>query len=477
MANFAARLGSIAIGLFAAGFTPEASAGGPAEVLGWTELPDTRIDDVCACTQGFPEVCAVLQCAGITAAWNSAVMDTARNRLVIWGGGHNDYYGNELYALDLQTFTMERLTDPGLPLALCTGATANGTQASSRHTADAIVYMEHADRMFVFGGAIACSSGGFSGDTWTYDFASQAWIEHSPSGPTPDALAAITGYDPNGQRVLLHDNNRLFSYSLQDDAYTELSQSSVDWHATGVVDPVREDFWIIGSGQAIRYDIGAGSDHAQQALVTTGDQDVVARNMPGVAYDPVSDAIVGWADGGDVFSLDLDTLAWTRHPTEGDPGPHALDNGTFKRWSYSVALNAFAVVNATDQNAYVYRLTRGLGPQPPGGSEDGGSDDGESDSGESDSGAGDSSEDDGDAESADGLDGNGNDEDGGPGGGSSGPDPVADATSGDSGGAADGDASGCSCRNGSTPPPLPLALVLAFLIGPRRRAIPASARR
>jgi len=34
-------------------------------------------------------------------AWSGGALDTKRDRLVIWGGGHADYYGNELYAFYL----------------------------------------------------------------------------------------------------------------------------------------------------------------------------------------------------------------------------------------------------------------------------------------------------------------------------------------------------------------------------------------
>jgi len=38
--------------------------------------------------------------------------DTKSNRLIIWGGGHGDYFGNEVYGLDLNNMTMSRLTEP-----------------------------------------------------------------------------------------------------------------------------------------------------------------------------------------------------------------------------------------------------------------------------------------------------------------------------------------------------------------------------
>jgi hypothetical protein len=37
------------------------------------------------------------------AAWGGGAHDTKRDRLIVWGGGHGDYGGNELYAFDVNT--------------------------------------------------------------------------------------------------------------------------------------------------------------------------------------------------------------------------------------------------------------------------------------------------------------------------------------------------------------------------------------
>jgi hypothetical protein len=44
--------------------------------------------------------------------WSSVALDTQRDRLYISGGGHNGYYGNEIYGFDLRTGAWLRLTDP-----------------------------------------------------------------------------------------------------------------------------------------------------------------------------------------------------------------------------------------------------------------------------------------------------------------------------------------------------------------------------
>jgi chitodextrinase len=51
---------------------------------------------------------------GVFQAWNgAAVVDFGDAKsMLFWGGGHQDYYGNEVYCLDLDTLQFSRLTEP-----------------------------------------------------------------------------------------------------------------------------------------------------------------------------------------------------------------------------------------------------------------------------------------------------------------------------------------------------------------------------
>jgi hypothetical protein len=55
---------------------------------------------------------ALLQAQGVVNAWSGGVYDPVLDQLLIWGGGHTDYAGNEVYAFDMGSLTWQRLTDP-----------------------------------------------------------------------------------------------------------------------------------------------------------------------------------------------------------------------------------------------------------------------------------------------------------------------------------------------------------------------------
>jgi len=327
--------------------------------LGWHQIPNTKLRSVCPPT-GFGGTTYDFRyhCAGLVDSWNSAAMDTRRNRLVIWGGGHNDYLGNELYALDLGSLSVKRLTDPGLPVTptTCPETVAGGTQPNSRHTYDGIAYVEHADSLFAFGGSLA-SCGSFSTATWMYSFATEKWEQRKPTGRIPRAdPGVVTAYDPVSKKVFVHDLESLYAYDPAADRYEHLSGGmEIDYHMTAVLDPVRRKLLVVGHGQAYIYDVGPGSWHMRRNLRSTGGDPIVKSSYPGMAYDPVRDRIVAWNGGDTVYSLNLETRVWTPITYPGGPGP-ADENGTYKRWSYSPASGVFVVINSVDRDVYALRL-------------------------------------------------------------------------------------------------------------------------
>lgn len=324
------------------------------EGKGWLELPDTALLNVCACTHGFPELCASGGCAGIF-AWSSGAYDSRRSRLIIFGGGHSDYFGNELYALSLSDSTMMRLNDPGLPLADdCSFSTANGTQAGSRHTYDALLYLEHSDRLWTFGGSMT-PCGYLSQDTWTYSFADEQWEQHQPTGPIPNAVPGIVAdYDPMSQKIFMHDDHSLYSYDVEQKSFELLLENdTIDYHMTGVIHPVARKLVVVGYGSVYVY--GIDGDYEPVTLETTGASELVSSGYPGLAFDEESGKIVGWNGGDSAFSLDLESGVWTALTSPNGPGT-ANETGTYKRWRYVPGESSFVLVNGPAQNAFLFRL-------------------------------------------------------------------------------------------------------------------------
>ena len=334
--------------------------------LGWYQIPNTQLQSVCPSNNfGGSNYAFANNCDAVTTAWNSGAFDSNRNRLIIWGGGHSDYSGNEIYALDLKTEKMVRVTDPGAPAAGCPEAIAGGAQPNSRHTYDGISFMPNADRLFVVGGSLA-TCGGMSEGTWTFDFKTNKWQDMKVSGSHPSGVPGIvSAFDPNTGKVFVHDDGKLYAYDIATNNYAVLLENArIDYHMTAVIDPKRKKMVILGGGEQWIIDISGTGGYKQVALGSTGGGSIIGTTSPGLAYDAAEDKIVAWQGGNSAYALNLDTKAWTAVTFTGGPGS-AMNNGTIGRWDYVPSLNAFVVVNSVDNNAYTLRWSTKSGVIKP----------------------------------------------------------------------------------------------------------------
>jgi chitodextrinase len=375
---------------------------------GWQQLPNTQLQSVCP-ANGFglevsdnkPYLFSGM-CHNVFAAWSGGIADTTRNRLLIWGGGHVDYGGNELYSLNLSAnpVTLTRLTDPSLPVydgnaVSCTTTMPDG-RPNIRHTTNSMTYLPSADRMFLFGGGVACGNGSHYDDTWTLDLSAigsagaSGWQAMDPvatctgclnlyvnpsSGHAGDNWWSVVDYDPNTQTVFMFFDNALAQYNYKTNSYKKLASLSAATlvGAGGVIDPKRKLFFIIGNDD---WRPGYSSLHHLRVIDISGNDpsytfqdwtsqvtgcDALTTAMyPGLAYDSAIDRIVGWPSGGnDVYVFNPDTKSCTVQSYPNGPvGPPsgATTDGIFGRFRYFPAMDAFAVVPNTNQNAYLLHI-------------------------------------------------------------------------------------------------------------------------
>src|SRR5690242_10068870 len=118
---------------------PQAAVAQIPSTLGWYQIPNSKLSQVCP-SGTYPA------CLNV-GAYSGGTMDTTRNRMIVWGGGHDDYGGNEVYAFDMNTLTPMRLTASG-PGACTMDSCDGGITPDSRHTYAELAYMPNVDRMF-----------------------------------------------------------------------------------------------------------------------------------------------------------------------------------------------------------------------------------------------------------------------------------------------------------------------------------------
>jgi hypothetical protein len=342
---------------------------------GWHDLSGTILQNVCPANNfGGINYPFAGYCHYVIDAWGGAMGDTKRNRLIIWGGGHGDYYGNEVYSLNLGATpaTLTRITDPSpLPVSGCPDAAPDGAPVS-RHTYNNLAYLPAQDLMFSFdGGKAPC--GLVSGHTWTLDLstAKPQWHAMDPvNGYNPVGGSwygyAVCAYDPNSQSVICNDADIFLRYTPGTNSFTVLKAGQhPPFSSTGVVDPVRKLMIFMGheyqaTAPLVKVvDLSSGSNFTIQdwSSQVTGCSALAGSNYPGLQYDPVLDRIVGWpGTGNTIYIFNPDTKTCTAQTYPNGPQYTTLPDGTFGRFQYFPALDAFAVVNQATSDAFLLKV-------------------------------------------------------------------------------------------------------------------------
>jgi len=399
-----------------AGVTVSASTGLPTGI-GWTALPSNTILEASgACPPNnfggdpfqFGEFCG-----NVIRSWSGAIADTTANRLLIWGGGHTNYYGNEIYSLNMgdNPVTLTRLKDPTVPTNFanssnCIDGIPPGSPnfaPNSRSSYGGLAFIPGPYRMLILNGALACLSGDGSISTWSLSLNnlsnSTSWLNETATvtGPQPglqggNAYGDISEYDPNSGLVFIKDSAALYTYNYAANSYTMITPPEgfvTDIYLSGAIDPTRKLFVMVGNcpggtcapGNGVFVaDISnpAGTVQQDWTAATMGDANCaefleggatpIGANHPGIAFDSVANDFVGWPNQGDsVYILTPDTLnkrLTCQKQTFANGPPNSAHttaganttNGTFGRFRYFPALDVFVVVNDWNIPAYVLRL-------------------------------------------------------------------------------------------------------------------------
>lgn len=341
----------------------------------WYEVPDSRMDAV----KPDPLPPNSSGIGAVMNAWNGGAYDTKRDRLIIWGGGHRDYSGNEIYVFDVNKLKWERLTEPSIDVG---GDESSGEypdgKPRSRHTYNYIQYVPAIDKFCSFGGSVFWP-GGQTGESTVriFDFDTKEWSKASKTFSA--SVGSITAVDPQTGHVW-----QMGGQGPPTDVLSEYDPVNYQWTKHG--NPIgwvgyeltaasgKNKFVGLGpsqfggqiGGKVLVWDL-KNPNVPPIELNTTGATEIVSAINPGFDFDLMTEKFIAWNGGKIVYSLDIDSKTWTKHTGTGaDPGsPNS--RGTFGRFRYIPSKNLFIVVNSVDKNVFFYRHTGVLkvGPDKP----------------------------------------------------------------------------------------------------------------
>lgn len=368
----------------------------------WLRLPSTQMGDVCPTPyQGY-------FCTSVVSAWSGAAYDEHRDRMIVYGGGHSDSYYNNLFSFDLGAMRWERLNElgggatgnqPGLgwtvvaletcgfypkgvPLIpesallapgrtyvdpkLCASEAIRSQldlqQPRSAHTYGKFIVDAQRDRYCYLGGDNYPSSQMDSYVAYCFDPVARRWelVAERPHRATGRGSAAV---DANGRWWYLTDGNaNILRYDPSSDRWTEFGNVNYEASGQGDIDLLRQHFYVlavVGERYALRrfaLDDEASLQRrpAYQELTTTATPAWMGTR-PGFAYADGLDRFFAWGGGSDVHVLDPQTLSWRLIKGIGEAPGVQQGNGTFGRWRYSPKRKVFVLVNATNQDVYLFK--------------------------------------------------------------------------------------------------------------------------
>ncbi len=322
-------------------------------------------------------------------AWSGAAYDSNRHQLIAWGGGHNDYNGNEVYAFPVYGAEVPRwtlLTQPSPPaLTTPTGSSPaenpDGTPAST-HTYNTLVVDPFTDRFVSMGLGSCFGTGSEALRIRALNLATRQW---EPASTHPVLVASAQGSATafDAARRLIYrkaggSQSGLQSYDVATHTLTSrsdgLPQSSIDF--VMAYDSTNQlivalggygDQGPVGNGtQVAVWNIGAASSTSvpSAAFTPAGFPQALRTAKLGLEFHPPSATFVALANDGSLWRITppanpLQASGWTF--TQLNPSGPALpapgNHGTYGRFRWAPypsdpSKGVFVTVQSTSVSPY-----------------------------------------------------------------------------------------------------------------------------
>lgn len=332
----------------------------------WGTWPNSRPDSVAPASVG-----GNTGFASLTEDWGTAIYNYIRSWYALFGGGHSDYYGNEVPIFDvLGTEAWRLLTQPSNPPAINTGYASDGRPVS-RHGYSNNVYAGSVDQMVCMGAGGIANNGfsttqidlfqfGASGEPWSrgpnkvgglselfccaaYNkVTGYVWAFAGESSSAP-----LNRYDPVAKTIT--------TYGCQFGFYQ---------YSVAAIDTKRNQMLFSYQGTGI-YRVDLNNPNNQPVLISTAGTGVSqSPQAPGMVYDPVNDQFICWNGGATLYTLSIPTnltgtWQWGTIPlgagSSVTPTQPPTD-GCFGKFRYMDDLHAVCVWNRTNENGFFRKL-------------------------------------------------------------------------------------------------------------------------
>lgn len=334
-------------------------------------------------------------------AWSGGAIN--EKEFLIWGGGHSDYGGNEVYLFNFEKLRWQRATEPSRykkdTLNQCLNKTDKPTltcitldgSPTSAHSYDAIQYLPQLKKFWLGPGA-TYKNGIDINDSYLFDINTLRWQKQirlpirgylsSAIEPSVGALLIANGsyllaYSPVSQQVLFRTPNgpdyggaSPAAYDPEQQLFVQLIKSSVISYDLSTINWQK----TINSTELIQSTIK--QKHTKLTIKKDGiwqpfilGQQLLSHEPPsfhyfGIDYDPEQQVFALWDGHRNVILLDpinwrlieLPNYQQTETPSALKKNYRRKDQGIFGRWRYSKKWRSFIGFNDSKEGLWLYRL-------------------------------------------------------------------------------------------------------------------------
>jgi hypothetical protein len=315
---------------------------------------------------------------GVTApleimAYSGGWYDPEHHQFCIFGGGHYNYSGNEVWCLDIAKLSWKEMYPPDVvtippyeggdqgaynnfdnkkyPGALFSPAEEPITEAKpmSRHTYDQLEYIDGLGAL-LWGGiawgdidmpwCVRCP------DTWVFDFAGVGWrYLYDGKNPSPNKSPGVGASAYSGENNILYSKvlQETWSYDPEKNRWSKINtRGEPPWTIEGTLeyDPNHQNLYFFGGNYEAnfalwKFDIRKS---AWKPLKPQGDGPTGDSNYgPGMAYDSKNDALMIYS-GGTIWAYHPSSDSWETLRPEFHPSDTSY---VFGRFRYDPVNNGF----------------------------------------------------------------------------------------------------------------------------------------
>jgi hypothetical protein len=310
-------------------------------------------------------------------AWGGAAADTVNNRLIITGGGHVDYNGNQVYILDLNTNVMSIDIGPTGNYATGTGIESNsdGTP-TSRHSYEGLVYLPNENAVFYWGNGNA-PGGTRATNVWWYSLSTHSWTQKATQPDnTQDQVSCMIDPTQSTESLICLGLGSyiMWRYVPGTDTFTQLNAlngTSVPFESSCAIQPDQKIMICVGansfgaSAGIYSIDITGAASYAAVNITssTTGCSALYSVNFPGLDYDSSTGLLVYYSGtGNSVVTFDVASGVCQTKTFSGGPTASGTTQGMLSKWAYFPKLNRHVAVNNAAAASFTVQLhPNGLG--------------------------------------------------------------------------------------------------------------------